>query len=114
MALPAGMIVALGELAMSPKVQEFATKLVKDVYGKIMPSGESEKSTSPVDPKPVTLESLSAKIEDLPTKQEIIASFAVLQAELEREHRTTQKWLRFVLALQLVWLVAVAGLLTAG
>jgi len=110
-ALPPGVVVALGELALSPKVQEFATNLVKDVYGKVMPSKKTEEAADSSKTEPATLESLAMKIEDLPTRQELIASFAVLQAELERQHTASHRWLRAVVALQLAILVGLAGLL---
>lgn len=112
MALPAGVVVALGELAMSPKVQDFAGKLVRDVYGKIMPSrkprGESGK---PERGKPASLEEIAARIDDLPTRDELTAAFAVLQAELEREQQIARNWLRAVFAMQVVIVVGGAIIL---
>jgi len=114
MALPPGVVGVLGELVMSPKVQDFATRLVKDVYGKIMPSQDSDEEIEKSERKPRTLEDLAERLDELPTKQELIASFAVLQAELEREHRKTHSWLRAVFALQLLILLVMVGLIVSS
>jgi hypothetical protein len=91
---------------MSPKVQKFATKLLKDVYGKIMPSGDSSESKK----VPHSIEDLASRLDELPTRDELITSFAVLQAELEREHRQTRKWLIILSVIQLAIILSVFGL----
>lgn len=114
MALPPGVVGVLGELVMSPKVQDFATKLVKDVYGKIMPSQGSGDESEGAEQKPRTLDDLAERIDELPTKQELITSFAVLQAELEREHRKTHFWLRAVFALQIFMFLVILGIFASS
>ena len=111
MALPAGVIAALGELAMSPKVQTFATRLMRDVYGKIMPSAKPDEESGSPEARLPTLADIARQLDETPTRDELITAFAVLQAELEREHRKTQKWLRLVFAGQIAVLLCIGGLL---
>lgn len=97
---------------MSPKVQRFATGLVKDVYGKIMPPQQPEgEPGGAAAEQPLTLEELAERVSALPKRDELIASFAVLQAELEREQQRTRNWVKAMLGVQLLTIVGVAAIL---
>jgi hypothetical protein len=56
-----------------------ATRIATDLYGRVM-GAKSEDAAPPS----ATVAELVA---DLPTREELVASFAVLQAELDRRHR---------------------------
>ena len=95
MALPA-VIALVGNLAGSSAVQSAALKIAGNVYERIMspkPEAGSRK---------VSIETLADRLDDMPTRDELIASFAALQAELDRRHQRSTVLVAFVLVLQLV------------
>lgn len=90
MALPAIVLTGLQHAAMNPKVQSFAGKLAKDVYGKIMPSKAIEVINDPDPSERPTFEDIAEQIEAIATREELVASFAFLQAELDRQNQKTR------------------------
>jgi len=100
MALPALVVAGAAKLIASQAVQaaaaDAAQKLARNVYGRIMgerPATEGEAAGAPEPP-------LSAMVADLPTREEIVAAFALLQAELDQRHKRTNVLLIGVLLLQ--------------
>lgn len=102
MALPAVVIAGAAKLIASQAAQaaaaDAAQKLAKNVYGRIMgerPVPASELTGTPERP-------LSAMVADLPTREEIVAAFALLQAQLDQRHKRTNYFLIGALVLQTV------------
>ena len=117
MAIPPGIVTVLGGLAGNPKVQEFAVKLAGDVYGRIMPGRRAAVAVDlqgpgePVIDQRAILSALSDRLDAVPTRDELVAAFAVLQAQLDRQHRKTRALLLVVAGLCLVLFVIVVALL---
>ena len=107
MVLPAGVITTLGELALNPKVQGFATNLARNIYGRIMPDRKDAASADKASPPALTLEDLSERIDQLPSREDLIAAFAVLQADIDRQHQQT----RLILAGFFAVVLALGGVL---
>lgn len=113
MAVPVTVLTTLGELALSPKVQDFTAGLVKNVYGRIMPSktdeaGAPEGSAAQAT---LTLETLADRLDELPTREELVTSFAVLQAELDRQNQFTRRILMLSAAIQTILLASIIVIL---
>jgi hypothetical protein len=84
MALPPAVIGAIGAAASHPKVQQIAERLLRDAY-------ERMRGNRPPEPSETTPDPLTALLETLPTREEIAAQFALMQAEAEvRERRMRQ------------------------
>ena len=96
MALPAGLLLVLGKAAASSAVQSGAQRLVKDVYGRVMSTPE------PSPPNAYDDAEIMAVLGDMATREKIAASFALLQAELDRRHRLTLSAVAAVFVLQLI------------
>jgi hypothetical protein len=81
MALPPALIAALGQAATSPKVQAAAERLLRDAYGRLRKT----------EPAPIaaaaTSDPVAQAIADLPTRDEIAAQLALMQAEAEARQR---------------------------
>lgn len=95
MALPAIVLTGLKHAAMNPKVQNFAGRLAKDVYGKIMSpdqKGASEDLHS-IAIEPLTLDDMAERLEAVPTKEDLAASLGFLQAELDQQNRKTRRYI---------------------
>jgi hypothetical protein len=101
MALPA-VVAVIGGLAGNEKVRAAALKVAGDVYERII----SRRDPSDRRGKP-SLEMAVDLLEGVATKEEMIVSFAALQAELDKRHQRTNLLLVFVLLIQ----AAVVGLL---
>ena len=101
MALP--VVAALvAKLAASSAVQSAAVKVAGDVYGRIMTAekrGPRAESAS--------LDAIADRLDDLPTREELIASFAALQAELDRRHQRAIMLMAAILGVQALILVAI-------
>lgn len=111
MALPA-VVGLLGKIAAIPGVKEGAAKVAVDVYGRLMkrradPALPKPSATAPADPTQAVLASLGQRVDDLATRDELIAAFAALQAELDRRHQRTFALLGVVILLQAVLLATV-------
>jgi len=104
-AIPPGLIAGLGQVAMHPKVQEFAGRLASDVYSKFMPS-DLEIEEDETIASEATLEDVVERLDELPTKDELVTSFSFLQAELVRQNQKTRLFVVVGLAVQLAILVA--------
>ncbi len=93
---------------MNPKVQEFAGRLASDVYGKFMRSDtDADEPGDDEDGEPqVSLEEVAERLEQLPTREELISSFSFLQAELVRQNQKTRLFVVCGLGLQLMILLA--------
>ena len=105
MAVPPVLIAGLGQVAMNPKVQSFAGRLVKDVYGKIMPSKKAAETENQEGQEEISLENVAERLNELPTREELVTSFAFLQAELDRQNKRTRMFIVIGLAIQLTILV---------
>jgi len=68
-------------------VQETAVRLASDVYGRVMGRSKTvpllDEPSERVDERAM-LEQVQEKLEQLPTREELAASFGLLQAELDR------------------------------
>ena len=98
MALPAAVVAGAAKLIASQAVQTAAAgaaeKLARTVYGRVM-------SERPPAAEPAAAEApLQAMVADLPTREEVVAAFALLQAELDLRHRRTNMLLIGVALLQ--------------
>ena len=102
MALPA-VAALVAKLAASSAVQSAAIKVAGDVYGRIMAPGKTE----PV-ARDASLDSVARRLDEMATRAELVASFAALQAELDRRHQRTNILVGAVLAIQLLILVLFA------
>jgi len=98
MALPA-VAALVAKLAANSAVQSAAIKVAGDVYGRIMAPGKSETATHGA-----SLETVSRRLEEIATRDELVASFAALQAELDRRHQRTNILIGAVLAIQAILL----------
>jgi hypothetical protein len=99
MALPALVVAGAAKLIASQAVQaaaaDAAQKLARNVYGRIMGERPVTDAEAAGEPDP-----LSTMVADLPTREEIVAAFALLQAELDQRHKRTNVMLIGVLLLQ--------------
>lgn len=120
MAIPPGIVTVLGGLAGNAKVQEFAGRLASDVYGRIMPGRRTAGQVAAKEALPVghddraQLAQLAERLDAIPTRDELVAAFAMLQAELDRQHRKTRVLLLLVAGLCLVVLLTVVAFAVFG
>jgi hypothetical protein len=100
MALPIAVAAGAAKLLAIPGVKQAALagaeKIAANVYGRVM--GER-----PSAPDTVNVAEIVA---GLPTREEIVASLALLQSELDRRHRRTFYLLLGVLLLQVIMIIA--------
>lgn len=107
MALPVGLLSLVGEAALNPKVQGFAVDLAKNVYGRIIPAKGDEADGIKPDDVEASLDDVLLRLDEIPNREEIVATFSVLQADIDRQHQATRYWLMGIAALQ----TAIIGLL---
>ncbi len=100
MALPA-VAALVAKLAASSAVQSAAVKVAGDVYGRIMAPGKNETGTTGA-----SLDAVARRLDEMATREELVASFAALQAELDRRHQRATILIAAVIALQTLLLVA--------
>jgi len=91
MAVPPVVIAGLSQIAMNDKVQTFAGNLIKDVYGKIITPPE-EPVDDIEDVEELSLQDVIDRVDNLPTREEMIVSFSVLQAEIETQQDRMKKF----------------------
>lgn len=103
-------IATLTELALNKRVQDAASKLVGKVYGKVFSSSDvAALSEVPTTQPSMTVEELAERVERLPNSEELATAFALLQADIDRQHRMTRLLLGGVLIgllavlLALIW-----------
>ncbi|HEX8401814.1 MAG TPA: hypothetical protein VF628_08945 [Allosphingosinicella sp.] len=100
MAIPIAVAAGAAKLLAIPGVKQAALagaeKIAANVYGRVM--GEKSNSADAV--------TVAEAVAGLPTREEIVASFALLQSELDRRHRHTFYLLIGVAVLQLIMLTA--------
>lgn len=90
----------VAKLAASSAVQSAAIKVAGDVYGRIMAPGKTEPAAHDA-----SLETVARRLDDMATREELVASFAALQAELDRRHQRTNILTAVVIAIQAILLV---------
>lgn len=91
MAIP--VLALLGKVAGNAIAQRAAAKVAGDVYQRIMAP------QSPVS-EVATIDALAARLDEMATREELIASFAALQSELDRRHQRASYLLVAVILLQ--------------
>ncbi len=103
MALPA-VVGLIGKIAAIPGVQQGATRIASDVYGRLMKRKEPAAEPAPLAlaPEDKSHAAIIARLDDMATRDELIASFATLQAELDRRHQRTGLLLTILVVLQAV------------
>ncbi len=94
MALPA-VAALVGKLAASSAVQSAATKVAGDIYERIMSPKQPSRREK------VTLELLAERLDQTATREELIASFSALQAELDQRQNRTSLLIMAVIVLQM-------------
>lgn len=92
---------AVGKLAESSAVQLAETKFAGDIYERIMAPKQRPPSGK------ISLETLNERLDQSATREELIASFSALQAELDQRLKRTSLLILGVLAVQLVLLLAI-------
>lgn len=100
MALPA-VAALVAKLAASPAAQTAVIKVAGDVYGRIMTPGKNEAPEHGA-----TLGGVARRLDEMATREELVASFAALQAELDRRHQRTNILIAAVIAIQAILLIA--------
>jgi hypothetical protein len=100
MALPA-VAALVAKLAATPAAQSAVIKVAGDVYGRIMTPAKSETGAHGA-----SLDTVARRLDEMATREELVASFAALQAELDRRHQRTNILVAAVIALQAILLVA--------
>ena len=100
MALPA-VAALVAKLAASSAVQSAAIKVAGDVYGRIMAPAKGETPAHGA-----SLDTVARRLDEMATREELVASFAALQAELDRRHQRTNILVGAVIALQAILLIA--------
>lgn len=104
-------IATLTELALNKRVQSAASSLVGKVYGKVFSNADDEAVPTASDTDAsITVEQLTEQISKLPSSEELATAFAVLQADIDRQHRLT----RFILVGILLALGAIFVALIIG
>ena len=103
MALTGPLMTAVGAAAQNDKVQQGALSLLNGVYGKLLGRPDKDGTSA----KPLGSEELGQLLAGLATREEVGASFALLQAELDRRHRHTATLVIASLVVQAVILAAV-------
>ncbi|MBK7163366.1 MAG: hypothetical protein IPH79_13175 [Sphingomonadales bacterium] len=76
---------------MNKRVQDAASKLVGKVYGKVFSSSDaiSLSDAPPLKPS-MTVEELAEQVDRLPNSEELATAFALLQADIDRQHPITR------------------------
>jgi hypothetical protein len=104
MVMPAALISGLSSIAANEALQKAASRLVQDVYGRIMPSKKMVAIDSDLSDA-ISLEDVMENLRRLTTREEVAVSFGVLQATLDRRHRATLILVSAVLTMQSIALV---------
>lgn len=100
-------IATLTELALNKRVQDATSKLVGKVYGKVFSNSDvAALSEAPTAQPSITIEELAERVDRLPNSQELATAFALLQADIDRQHRVTRLLLGGVLIALLAVLAA--------
>ncbi len=111
MALSPAIIGLISTAATNKRVQDIAGDLATKAYGKLFgdPAQPAllEAGTSADD----EFERLRTDIQELPTKDEFVASFALLEARFAIEQQKSAKMLRVLLASQLIAIALLTGVL---
>lgn len=92
MALPL-ILAGLGKAAANPAVQAGAARLLRDVYGRVSAGSRNGETVGPA-------------ASDLPTREEMMAAFALLQSEMDQQQRRTRGFLLGIGVVQLLMLAA--------
>jgi hypothetical protein len=106
-AVPPLVVAGAAELLTNATVRRAGARLVSDVYGRLMrrkPGGPAAAADgAQLDPAEAVAQ-LSEAVADLPTREEIVAAFSLLQTEVDNRLR------RIGIAVALIGLLQIVGI----
>lgn len=102
MALSPAILGLISSAASSKRVQEIAGDLASKAYGRMFGETQTSMLPQPGTPSDDPLEALRNEIHERPTRDEFVASFALLEAKFAIEQQKSAKQLRVVISGQFI------------
>lgn len=102
MALAPAILKLISSAASSKRVQDIAGDLASKAYGRMFGETQTPALPQPGTPTDDPLEALRNEIHERPTRDEFVASFALLEAKFAIEQEKSTKHLRVVIAGQFI------------